>query len=196
MISGTFRVMYERVKPMMFSICFITAFNIICVTLFIREDHLNLLFALFKYWWYVLYLIIAIGIFYLFYRMIRNKKAFALFLFLLSVGMGVAHYYLSVKGFFIFEFTFPARTLGCMAFGMLVSYLPDLKSKRFNPSILFVIALVPAIFNLAYNDKSYLTCLGMIAMFAALVYFTYNLPIGGKFFDIIGQHRPGSLCFG
>lgn len=186
-IKATLSLMYERVKPFMFSLCFIAAFNAVCVSLFIRENHLNVLFDLFKYWWYVLYLTVAIGVFYLFFRLLRNRKVFFVFLFLVSAAMGLFHYYTEVQGLFLYELTFVARTFGCMAFGMLVSYIPTIKKRKHNLSILGVIALVPAIFHLAYSEKNYVTCLIMIGLFAALVYFTYNVSIGGKFFDVLGR---------
>lgn len=186
-IKATLSLMYERVKPFMFSLCFIAAFNAVCVSLFIRENHLDVLFDLFKYWWYVLYLTVAIGVFYLFFRLLRNRKVFFVFLLLVSAAMGLFHYYTEVQGLFLYELTFVARTFGCMAFGMLVSYIPNIKKRKHNLSILGVIALVPAIFHLAYSEKNYVTCLVMIGLFAALVYFTYNVSIGGKFFDVLGR---------
>lgn len=186
-IKSTLSLMYGRVKPFMFSLCFIAAFNAVCVSLFIRENHLNVLFELFKYWWYVLYLTVAIGVFYLFFRLLRNRKVFFVFLLLVSATMGLFHYYTEVRGLFLYELTFVARTFGCMAFGMLVSYIPTIKKRKHNLSILGVIALVPAIFHLAYSEKNYVTCLIMIGLFAALVYFTYNVSIGGKFFDVLGR---------
>ena len=186
-IKSTLSLMYERVKPFMFSLCFIAAFNAVCVSLFIRENHLNVLFELFKYWWYVLYLTVAIGVFYLFFRLLRNRKVFFVFLLLVSAAMGLFHYYIEVQGLFLYELTFVARTFGCMAFGMLVSYIPTIKKRKHNLSILGVIALVPAIFHLAYSEKNYVTCLIMIGLFAVLVYFTYNVSIGGKFFDVLGR---------
>jgi len=186
-IKATLSLMYGRVKPFMFSLCFITAFNAVCVSLFVRENHLDVLFDLFKYWWYVLYLTVAIGVFYLFFRILKNRKIFFVFLLLVSAAMGLFHYYTEVEGLFMYELTFVARTFGCMAFGMLVSYIPTIKKRKHNLSILGVIALVPAIFHLAYSEKNYVTCLVMIGLFAALVYFTYNVSIGGKFFDVLGR---------
>lgn len=186
-LRSAFKLMVDRVRPFAFTLRFIAAFNFICVALFIREDHFKLLFELFKYWWYVLYLTIAIGIFYLLYRLIKNKKIFGVLLFVVALSMGAFHYCLDEMGLYIYEFTFVARTFGCIAFGMLMSYIPNIKVKRFNPSLLVVIALVPTIFYLAYNEKTYVTRLLMLGLFAALVYFTYNVSIGGRFFDLLGK---------
>ena len=40
---------------------------------------------------------------------------------------------------------------------------------------------------LAYHDKTFVTCVLMIALFTALVYFTTSISFGGKFFDVLGQ---------
>ena len=49
---GMAKLVYGRVKPMIFTMGFITAFNLVCLVLFVRENYFNVLFELFKYWWF------------------------------------------------------------------------------------------------------------------------------------------------
>lgn len=184
---GMLKMMYGRLRPMLFSICFIGGFSLICVGLFVESDYLNTLFEIFKYWWFVLYLVIAVGVFYLLYRLVKNRAVFGMIMFLLSLSMGIFHYHLAVRGFFIFEFTFVARTLGCIALGVLVSYIPAIKNKRLLISIPAVVVLFVALMYHAYSEKSYNMCIVMIVMFAFLVYFSSNISVGGKVFDIMGK---------
>ena len=184
---GMLKMMYGRLRPMLFSICFISGFSLICVGLFVESDYLNTLFEIFKYWWFVLYLVIAVGVFYLLYRLVKNKAVFGVIMFILSLSMGIFHYHLAVRGFFIFEFTFVARTLGCIALGVLVSYIPAIKNKRLLISIPVVAVLFVALMYHAYSEKSYNMCIVMIVMFAFLVYFSSNIPVGGRVFDIMGK---------
>ena len=186
-LKNTWRVMFEKLKPLLFTMLFITAFNLICMVLFIRENAFEVLFQIFRYWWYVLYLVIAVGIFYLLYRLVKKEKLFAIVVAVITVLMGIFHYALDQKGFFIYEFTFVARTFGCMGLGILLSYIPNWKTKKFNINIIFVIILIPILLYMAYAKKSYLTCLVMLGLFCALVHFTSNIQVGGKVFDIIGE---------
>ena len=105
-IVGIGKIMFGRVKPMMFTLCFISAFNFLCVILFIRENYLDTLFDLFKYWWFVLYLSIAIGVLYFVYRILRKEKIFITFLVILASGMACLHYAVVVQGLFISELVF------------------------------------------------------------------------------------------
>ena len=73
---GMLKMMYGRLKPMLFSICFIGGFSLVCVGLFVESNHFNTLFEIFKYWWFVLYLVIAVGVFYLLYRLVKNEAVF------------------------------------------------------------------------------------------------------------------------
>ena len=184
---GMLKMMYGRLRPMLFSICFIGGFSLVCVGLFVESDYLNTLFEIFKYWWFVLYLVIAVGVFYLLYRLVKNEAVFGVIMLLLSLSMGIFHYHLAVRGFFIFEFTFVARTLGCIALGVLVSYIPMIKNKRLLISIPAVVVLFVALMYHAYSEKSYNMCIVMIVMFAFLVYFSANISVGGKVFDIMGK---------
>ena len=83
--QGAWRIMFSRVKPMIFTMCFIAAFNFICVALFIKEDYYNTIHLCFMYWWYVLFLTIAIGVFYLVYRLLKSEKRFVAFLVVLII---------------------------------------------------------------------------------------------------------------
>mgnify|MGYP003299111956 CR=1 FL=1 len=181
------KLVYGRAKPLLFSVCFIASFNFLCIGLFLRDDVFNSLFMMFRYWWYILYLLIALAIFFIIYKGIKNEKLFGVFLGALAVLMALLHYSIKHKGFLSYEFGFPARTFGCMAVGMLVSYIPKFKTKRFNISVIPVVILFSALMYLAYAEKDYIICLVMIVMFAALVYFSSNISVGGIVFDILGH---------
>ena len=180
-------LIWTRLKPLFFSICFISAFNFLCIGLFIREDILSKTFDIFRYWWYVLYLQIAAAIFYLLFKLIKSKWAFIVCLFVIALGMGILDYFIEMNGILIYELTFWTRTFGCIATGMLISYIPKWNCKKINLSIPIVIALVPTIFYLAYGDKDFFTCILMIVLFTALVYFSTNINLGGKVTDLMGQ---------
>ena len=186
-LAGMWKVMYGRVKPMMFTLCFITAFNLICVALFIRSDYLYTLFHLFMYWWFVLYLAVGIGILYLVYRLLKSERSFAAFLVIWATLMACLHYSVVYLGMFIPELVFFTRAFGCISAGILVSYIPKFKIKKFNIAIPLVIVLIPAIAYLYYNKKSFAICLALIAMFGALIYFSSHIAVGGKAFDLIGK---------
>lgn len=189
LFKGMGKIMFGRIKPMLYTIGFIVTFNLTCVALFFRDDHdyFNMLFRLFMYWWFVLYLVVAIGLLYLVYRLIKNEKGFAIFLAALAVSMAIIHYLQVEHGMFFSDIVFFTRTLGCTSAGILLSYVPSWKYKKFNIGIPIVIILLPTILYLYYNDKSFLLCLVIIALFAALIYFSSSIPVGGRVFDIIGQ---------
>ena len=189
-LQGMWKIMFGRVKPMLFTMCFISAFNLVCILIFIREDYLGTLFNLFKYWWFVLYLTVGIGLLYLVYRLLKNEKLFIVFLIVLAIAMGGLHYAVVEQGKFISELVFFTRALGCIPVGILVSYIPawnKLKSKKFNHSILFVTVLLPLILYLYYNKKNFAICIALILMFGALMYFTSHISLGGKVFDLLGK---------
>ena len=186
-ILGSAKVVYDRAKPMLFSIAYITSFSLLCILLFIREDHLKVAFEVVKYWWFILYLLVAVAIFYLLHRAIKNKWVFLVAMFVISLGSVIFHYAVERRGFLINELTFPARTIGCIALGVIVSYIPRFKTKRFNVNIIATILLFLSILYLAYGEKSYNTCIVMILMFAALVYFSSNISVSGKVFDLAGK---------
>ena len=186
-LRGMSKLMLGRTKSMAFTMCFIAAFNLVCILLFIKEDYFGVLFELFKYWWFVLYLVIAIGLLYLAYRLLKNEKVFAVFLIVLSLSMACLQYAVVVEEMFIPELVFVARALGCIPVGILISYIPNLKIKKFNPCILLVAVLIPALLFMAYGEKTFLTRLVMIAMFGALMYFSVNISVGGRVFDAIGK---------
>jgi peptidoglycan/LPS O-acetylase OafA/YrhL len=186
-IVGIGKIMFGRVKPMMFTLCFISAFNFLCVILFIRENYLDTLFDLFKYWWFVLYLSIAIGVLYFVYRILRKEKIFITFLVILALGMACLHYAVVVQGLFISELVFFTRAFGCLSAGILVSYIPKIKKWKLLPSILAIALLIPSLFYLAYAIKTFFVGLAMIFMFGALMYFSSHISLGGKVFDLIGQ---------
>ena len=185
--KGVWQIVRDRSKPLLFSICFITAFNLICTALFIRENILENLFNIFRYWWYVLYLLIAASVFYLLFRLIKSKPVFIVLLFVIAIGMAALDYYIETRPVVVYFYTFWTRTFGCMATGMLISFIPKLEFKKFNYSIPAIIILIPIIFYLAYRDKSFLTCILMIVLFTALVYFSTNIPFGGKVTNVLGQ---------
>ncbi len=185
--AGMWKIMFGRIKPMMFTMGFIITFNLVCVILFIRGDYLNTLFRLFMYWWFVLYLVVAIGILYLVYRLLKNEKYFAVFLAILSVVMAIIHYSVVEHGKLFPEMVFFTRTLGCTSVGILLSYIPALRYKKFNFGIPAVIILLPTILYLYYNDKNFIMCLVIIALFAALIYFSSSISVSGRVFDILGR---------
>ena len=186
-LLGTWKLMFGRVKPMMFTMCFITVFNFVCFALFIRENYLETLHLLFMYWWFVLFLTVGIGVLYLLYRALGSEKRFVIFLVILVILMALVQYGTVEKGMFFTRIVFFTRTLGCIPVGILISYIPQLKCKKINLNIIFVVILVPTLLYLAYNEKTFLTRLIMIAMFAALVYFSTGISVGGKVFDFLGQ---------
>ncbi|MBE6532838.1 MAG: hypothetical protein E7676_04955 [Ruminococcaceae bacterium] len=184
---GIRNLLRSRIKPLFFSICFISVFNFVCTALFIREDVLHSLFLMFRYWWYVLYLLVAVVLFYCAYKLIKTKTGFILFLSVTVILMTALDYMLETGVIPFHMLNFSARTLGCMSAGMLISYIPKPKFKKFNYSIIIVAILIPVLFLLAYHDKTFFTCVLMIALFTALVYFTTSISFGGKFFDVLGQ---------
>ena len=105
----------------------------------------------------------------------------------IALCMGVFHYALEEKDFFIYEFNFSARAFALLSLGMLLSYVPKWKPKKFNIHILIVLVLAVALFYLAYNEKDYWISLGIIGLFMVAIYCTSNISFGGKVFDIIGQ---------
>jgi peptidoglycan/LPS O-acetylase OafA/YrhL len=187
--AGFGKIMYGRVKPMIFTLCFIAAFDLICVALFIRENYLDTLFNLFKYWWFVLYLTVGIGILYLVYRLLKKEKFFVVFLFGLILVMTCLHYAVVVEKKLFIEMVFFTRSFGCISAGILLSYIPkiSLKYKKFNFAIPIVLILFPTLLYLYYNDKSFAVCLLMILMFGALMYFSTGISVGGRFFDLLGK---------
>ncbi len=88
---GMTKLVWSRLKPIAFSLCFVGAFNLTCIALFIREDVGGVFFKVFRYWWYVLYMLVSIGLFYLLYRLIKNEKIFAIVLAVIALSMGVFH---------------------------------------------------------------------------------------------------------
>lgn len=180
-------LLLTRIKPLLFSVCFISAFNFLCICLFVKEDILANTFYIFRYWWYVLYLLIAVILFYLLFRMIRSKRGFVISLFIITCGMAILDYFIEKEGFLIYELTFWTRTFGCTAAGMLISYIPKWKPKKFNINIPIVILLILLTAFLAYGEKNFITCLIMIGLFTALVYFSTNIAIGGRITDLLGQ---------
>ncbi len=180
-------ILWSRLKPLLFSICFITSFNVICIALFIRENFFSKVFDIFRYWWYVLYLLIAAAVFYLLFKLIKNKWVFIAALIIIAGGMAVLDYLIETRGILVYELTFWTRAFGCIATGMLISYIPKWNYKKINFSIPIVIILIPTIFYLAYGEKDFFTCILMIVLFTALVYFSTNIPLGGKVTDIMGK---------
>ena len=180
-------LIWSRIKPLFFSICFISAFNVICIALFICENIPSKAFDMFRYWWYILYLQIAIVLFYLLFKLIKSKWAIILSLFIIAISMGILDYFIEYRGILIYELTFWTRTFGCIATGMLISYIPKWECKRFNFSIPIVIILIPTILYLAYGEKNFFTCILMIILFTALVYFSTNIRLYGKITDIMGS---------
>ena len=185
--KGMWNAMYGRVKPLTFTMCFIAAFNAVCIVLFVRENYIDTIFHLFMYWWYVLYLFITIGLFYLVYRALKSEKRFVIFLIALSILMAILHYIVVVEGLLFFDLSFVLRALGCVAVGILLSYVPMLKPMKFKVSIPLVIILIPALFYFAYNEKTFFIRLLMLGLFSALVYFSSHISFSSKICDYLGQ---------
>ncbi len=186
-LKGMIKLVWSRLKPITFALCFVGIFNLICIALFIRADLFGVLFEVFRYWWYVLYLSVSIGLFYLLYRWVKNEKVFAIILAGIALSMGVFHYMLEERNVFIYEFTFIARAFGYISIGMLFSYIPKWRTGKVNVSTLITLLLIPTVFCFAYYEKTYWIWLIMMALYALLVYFTSNISFNGKLFDIIGQ---------
>ena len=185
--SGAGKIMLQRIKPMSFTLCFLISFGLVCTLLFIKDNHINTLFEIFKYWWYVLYMVITVGIYFIAYRLIKNKKIFALVLLLIVVVMCIIHYQAAVKGRIDYIFTYIVKSFGCIALGMLLSYIPVIKPKKFNFNIPLVIILFAALIFLCYGQKTYNLCVVMILMFCALVYFSLGISVEGRIFELMGK---------
>ena len=185
--KGMWNAMYGRVKPLTFTLCFIAAFNAVCVVLFVRENYLHTIFHLFMYWWYVLYLLVVIGLFYLVYRALKSEKLFVVFLAVLAVLMATLQYLVVVEELLFFDLSFVLRALGCVAVGILLSYVPMLKPMKFNLSIPLVVILIPTLFYFAYNEKTFFIRLLMLGLFSALVYFSSHISFQSKICDYLGQ---------
>lgn len=186
-LKGMARIMFSRVKPMAFTMCFILAFDLIYVLLFVSENHLEALRWLVRYWWFVLFLTVAAGLIYLLYRLVKSEKIFAAILGLVIVAMAVLQYAIAEKGMFFNGLSFATRTLGCLPLGILISYIPKINIKKFNYNIIPVILLIPIMLYLAYIKKNFFMLLLMILLFGALVYFSSSISVGGKVFDLLGQ---------
>jgi peptidoglycan/LPS O-acetylase OafA/YrhL len=184
---GMVKIMFDRVKPMLFTLCFISAFNLVCILIFVRENYLNTLFELFKYWWFVLFLTVGIGLIYLVYRALKSEKLFLAFLVLLALGMASLHYFVVEESKFVIEVVFFTRALGCISAGILVSYIPKIRIRKFNYSIPIVILLLPTLIYLFYNKKTFFICILIIFMFGALMYFSSTINVGGRIFDLLGK---------
>lgn len=187
LFTGMGKIMFGRVKPMIVTLALITVFDLISMIFFIKGEYIDILFELFKYWWYVLYLVVGIGLLYLVYRVLKSEKLFCIFLVLLAIGMAHLNYSVIYLEKLDIVWVFVSRAFGGLSAGILVSYIPKINFKKFNPSFLFVIVLVPALLYLQYNDKTFLISAVMIAMFAALMYFSSHISIGGAVFDFIGM---------
>ena len=185
-LAGIGKIMLGRIRPMLFTLLFITSFIFICFPIFIRGDYLYVFSELFKYWWFVLFLTIGVGIFYIFYRILKSEKRFIVFLFLIAIAAAAVHYLVVYHGALSWRAVFVTRSLGGISAGILVSYIPKYKVKSFNPAISSIILLIPALFYLAYNDKTFYICILMIVMFGALLYFTSHVSVSGAAFDFIG----------
>jgi hypothetical protein len=185
-LVGAGKMMLGRIKPMLFTLSFITVFNFIAFLVCIKSDRLHVLSELFKYWWFVLFLTLGVGIFYIFYRILKSERRFVIFLILVAVASAVVHYLVVYHGALIWRAVFVTRALGGISAGILVSYIPKYKVKSFNPAIPLIILLIPALFYLAYNDKTFGICILMIVMFGALLYFTSHISVSGRAFDFIG----------
>lgn len=186
-LVGMGKIVFGRVKPMMFTLCFISAFNLICILIFVRENYLSTLFELFKYWWFVLYLAIGIGLIYLVYRALKSEKLFVVFLALLAAGMACLHYSVVELGMFIHELVFFTRAFGCISAGILVSYVPRLRIGKFNYAIPVVAFLLPTLIYLFFDNNSFLIRIAMVIMFGALMYFSVHINLGGRIFDLFGK---------
>lgn len=184
--QGLKKLLASRTKPLLFSVCFITAFNVICIAAFVREDILGTSFFIFRYWWYLLYMLVAAVIFYCVYKKLKTERSFSIFLIVLTIFCAVLYYPIDQCDILMGVLTYILRAFGCMAAGMLVAYIPSLKFKKFNYNIPIAVLLFATLFVLAYNKKNFLICILILAMFSALVYFTLNIRVGGKVYDIIG----------
>lgn len=184
---GTKKLMFSRLTPILSPLLACIVFNALCMILFIRSDIFNTLFINFRYWWYILYLVLGIALLFFAFRLIKNEKLYIIFLVALLITMGVFHYFLEIREFFIYEFTYMARTFACLSLGMLFSYLPKWSPKKFNVNAVIVAILVPFMIYLAYAPKNYLICLCMIALFAVLTYFSSNVNLNGKTFNLLGK---------
>ena len=187
LLVGVGKLLHSRLKPIWFSLAFIALFNFLCLILFIREDYFYNMIWNVRYWWFILYLLIGITFYYLMFRAINHKIACAVFLVFWALEMAVIHYLVGVKGYLLSDFLYFTRMFGCLALGILCSYIPKWKPKGFNYNIIFVVVLVPVLLQLAYGQKDYWICIGMLFLFCALVYFSSNINVGGKFFDVVGQ---------
>ena len=184
------KIMIGKIKPLIFTLGFITAFNLVCLGLFIRENHFSVLFELFKYWWYVLYMVLVSGIYCLLYRAFKSEKAFGVFLFVTMIVMCIFHYQMEIRGRFIYEFTFVVKAFGCIALGILLSYIPKIPQNKplgFNYNIPIVAVLFLVLLYLTYHEKTYNECVIIILLFCALVYFSMGISVSGEIFDLIGK---------
>lgn len=186
-LKGFGRVMLGRVRPMAFTMCFITAFNLACLVIFIREDYYNTIHTLFMYWWFVLFLTVGVGVLYLIYRAFRKEKPFAVFLVLLVLSVAYIHYLVIVKRSLPIKLQFFTRTACFIPLGILISYIPPIKYKKFNPNIPFALVTGLTLLYLAYSQTSFASAVVMVVIFCALTYFSLGISVGGRFFDLVGK---------
>lgn len=185
-LSGIGRIISSRARTLGFSLAFLSIFTVVCTLLFIKENRLQALFEMVKYWWFILYLLVATILFYVVYRLVKKEWLFLSILALVVCSAIALHY---IFGYLYYDPTplFFTRTFGCIAFGVLVSVVPPLKPKHPFALLPAVAILLASLIVLAYNDKSYFDCLFIILLFSLLVYISTAIPIGGRAFDMIGR---------
>lgn len=186
-LKGACKITFGRVRPIIFTMAFIAVFNFTCVLLFVKENYYDAIHLLFRYWWFILFLAVAVGVFYIFYRLLKREWLFAIFLALLGIGAAVAHYFVAIARTLPISLQFYTRTLCFIPLGILLSFIPPLRWKRFNINTVMTVILALTLLYLAYKQSDFPSGVGMIVIFASLVYFSLGTPVVGRVFDLIGQ---------
>ena len=142
----------------------------------------------FGFMWYIEFLVVCSALYYLFYRIFKNKKVFLIVVAVAAVISYVLLYTICFEwGFF--------RGMSAMGIGILVSQIPinKLKIKKFNLNIVAVVLFVAATFLLAMF-KGYIVGvehLCKLIAFPGLLYFSLCVDCRFCVFDYLG-----SLAFG
>ncbi len=190
LMKGAGRVVGSRFKTMAMPLMVVVPFNLLCTAIFFWDNFFDTFVYAYSYLWFVYYLLIAVFVFYLIYRWIKNEKGFFVFLCIFAVVSCIIHFSIgaAIDDYSIW-FLYPPRTAWTMSLGMLMSYIPrkPWKCKNFNLCILFIPILAGIILYLAYLPKTDLIRFSIVFLSAVLIYISMTVNVGGKFFECIGQ---------
>ena len=190
LMKGAGRVVGSRFKTMAMPLFIVVPFNLLCTAIFFWDNFFEIFVHAYSYLWFVYYLLIAVFVFYLFYRWIKSEKGFFIFLCLFGGLACIAHFWINVKvNDYSIWYLYPLRTAWTMSLGMLFSYIPQkpLKWKNFNFYILLIPILFAVVIYLAYLPKTDFLRFAFVFSSALLIHFSLTVNAGGRIFEYIGK---------